>query len=431
MNRMVSHLKKLSENNKSIDFSVVGIGKMGKGLLNQISRIPAMRSLVICDENLDVAIEGIESTGLSKNEYIVTEKKEEAIKEIENGKMIVTTDWTLAVEIPQIQGVVDCTGNPPFGAILAEGAIENKKHMINLNVESDAVIGPILYKKAKEKGVVYTGSSGDEPGAIIELADFAKAIGFKILAVGKGKNNPLNVQATEDDLKEEALSKGLYPKILTSFVDGTNTMLELTCVANSIGFVPDQLGGHGITTNLKSITKDFSLKEEGGILNQYGIVDYVFGMAPGVFVIVTHDAKEVHDLMHYVSMGEGPNYVLYRPFHLTSLETPISIFKAIVENTATISPQKGQIADTITVAKRDLKAGKKLEGIGGKDVYGQIIDYKTQQEKNYLPIGLITKETKLKKDIKKGDLLTYDDVLLEKVRIVELREEQDLLMKEW
>lgn len=431
MNRMVSHIKRLKEKGQNIDFSVVGSGKMGKGLLNQISRIPGMRSLVVCDEKIQNAIEGIESTGLSRDEYIVTNNIDEAIKEIENNKIIITNNWRLAVEIPQVKGVVDCTGNPPFGAILAEGAIENKKHMINLNVEADAVIGPILYKKACENGVVYTGSSGDEPGAIMELADFAKAIGFKILAVGKGKNNPLNVYATEDDLREEALSKGLYPKILTSFVDGTNTMLELTCVANSIGFVPDKLGGHGIHTTLETITKDFSLKQEGGVLDSYGIVDYAFGIAPGVFVIVTHDAKEVHDLMNYVSMGEGPNYVLYRPFHLTSLETPISIFNAIVENTETISPKKGQIADTITVAKRDLKAGKTLEGIGGKDVYGQIIDHKIQREKNLLPIGLITKETKLKKDVKKGSLLTYNDVILEDVRIVELRKEQDRLMSEW
>ena len=428
MFRMKRKLDELVNRGEQIRVAVVGAGKMGTGLVNQMSRIKGMSTSIIIDEKLEKANHALESAGVKKEDIINTNSIKQAELALSKNKFVISDDYTLAYRLEKIQGVVDATGNPPFGAQLAMESIENYKNVIMLNVECDAVVGPIIYDYAKKHNVVYTGTAGDEPGAIMELANFAVGTGFKLLAVGKGKNNPLNNYATEDDLREEAISKGLYPKILTAFVDGTNTMIELTSVGNALGFTPDVMGCHGVTSDIKKIPELFSLKEQGGILNNYRVVDFSFGIAPGVFAVVTHDTGEVHDLMKYLSMGDGPNYVLYRPYHLTSLETPITIYDAIVERDPTIVPEEGQVCDTITVAKRDLKAGQSLEGIGGKDVFGTITSHRTQRSNQYLPIALITKKTKLKVDVKKDELITYDMVELEEDHIItKLRKKQDEL----
>ena len=428
MFRMKRKLDELVNKGEEIKIALVGAGKMGTGLVNQISRIKGMTSSIIIDENIDKAYHALESAGIKKDDIIHTNSLKQGEIALSKNKYIISDDYNLACKLNGIQAVVDATGNPPFGAQLAMDSITNRKNIIMLNVECDAVVGPIIYDYAKKNNVVYTGSAGDEPGAIMELANFAVGAGFKLLAVGKGKNNPLNNYVTEDDLREEAFSKGLYPKMLTSFVDGTNTMIELTSVGNALGFIPDIVGCHGITTTVDKIPSIFSLKEQGGILSNYRIVDYCFGIAPGVFAVVTHDTEEVHDLMNYLSMGKGPNYVLFRPYHLTSLETPITIYDAVVEHEPTIVPEKGQVSDTVTVAKRNLKAGQYLEGIGGRDVFGKITSHIMQRNKNLLPIALITKKTRLKVDVKKDEFITYDMVELEEDNIItKLRKKQDEL----
>lgn len=428
MLKMKRKLQQLDQSGRKIRISLVGAGKMGNGLINQMSRIQGMRPSVVVDEEVEKAKASLIAAGVKEENIIRTTSVKEAELALKKDDFVISDDYTLAYKLNAIQGVVDATGNPPFGARLAKESIDHYKHIIMLNVECDAVVGPILLDRANKKGVIYTGTAGDEPGAIMELADFAEGVGFKLLAVGKGKNNPLNHYVTEEDLREEALSKGLYPKMLTAFVDGTNTMIELTSVANALGFTPDVVGCHGFETDVKRLPKQMSLKEQGGILNNYGTVDFAFGIAPGVFAVVTHESGEVKDLMKYLSMGEGPNYLLYRPYHLTSLETPMTIYNAIVENDATIAPLQGQVSDTVTVAKRDLKKGQTLEGIGGKDVFGQITSHRDQKKRNLLPVGLITKNTKINCDIKKDTFITLDMVELEEDNlIIQLRKEQDLL----
>ncbi|SHD78638.1 SAF domain protein (fragment) [[Clostridium] ultunense Esp] len=338
-------------------------------------------------------------------------------------------DMDIATKANTIEAVVDATGVPEVGAKISLDSIENRKHIIMLNVEADSAVGPILYKKAKEAGVVYTGTAGDEPGAVMELYDFAVGLGFEVLAIGKGKNNPLDLKANPDTVYEKAMGKGLKPHMLTGFIDGTNTMIEMTCMANATGFVPDIRGGYGINSDLRDLTRFFRLREEGGILNRYGIVDYVMGIAPGVFAIFTTKLDEVHKQLEYLNMGSGPNYVLYRPYHLTSLETPITIFNACYYKEATIAPTKGIVAETITVAKKDLKVGDRLDGIGGYTVYGSIEEYKVAKEEKLVPIGLIDKDTKVVKDIRQGQPITYDMVEINKERnIYRLRKLQEEIM---
>lgn len=420
-------LAKLEEEGKTIRVGLVGAGQMGKGMVSQMKLMRGMTPSLVVDINLDNAVESFVLAGISKDDIVVAKTLEEVNVAMEQGKYVAAEDFEFAVKANLVDAVVDATGVPDIGAKLAIDSIFNKKHIVMLNVEADVVVGPILNKMAINSGVVYTGTAGDEPGAVKELYDFADAAGFDILAIGKGKNNAVDLESTPDSVREQALKSGVSPKMLTSFKDGTKTMVEMTCMANATGFIPDVRGGHAPVAKVDELPKIFRLKSEGGILNQYKIVEYVNGIAPGVFIIVTSKLPQVHHEMQYLSMGEGPNYVLYRPYHLTSLETPLTVAKAVLDNEPTIIPMDGKpTAETIAIAKKDLKAGEKLDGIGGFTVYGSIETYEKARKENLVPLGLINKNTVMKIDAKKGQPITYDMVELDKTTLIyKLRELQE------
>lgn len=421
-------LKKLEEENKKIKVGVIGAGQMGTGLVSQMLSIKGMLPIVVVDRTLTKARNAYVLAGVNPDDIVATNKVTEAERAINKGKFVISDNVEIATYPLPIDVVVDATGNPESGAQIALYSIYNKKHIVMLNVEADATIGPILKKMAKTAGVVYTVSAGDEPGAIKELYDFADAMGFEIIAAGKGKNNPLDRYVTPEKIVDQAKAKGVNPRMLSSFIDGTNTMIEMTCVSNSLGFVPSKRGMTGVKATLSELPKLFSLKEEGGILDRFNVLEYVYGIAPGVFVIIRTDNEIVRKELKYVSMGEGPSYVLYRPYHLASLETPLSVARAYFYNEATMAPTSS-ISDTVTFAKRDLRAGECLDNIGSSKVYGLIDTIQNVKKENALPIGLANSKVKLKKDIKKDGIITYDDVELDESSIVlQLRKLQDKLV---
>lgn len=424
-------LQKLESENQSIKVALVGAGQMGKGMVSQMLLMKGIEPSIVIDINIENAIESFTLAGVSKNDIIISNSLRDINLAIEKGKYVVSDNAEYASRVNLVDVVVDATGMPDVGARVAMDAIFNKKHIVMLNVETDVVVGPILKKLADNAGVIYTGTAGDEPGAVMELYDFADGAGFDVLVIGKGKNNPINLESNPDNIREQAIKSGVSPRMLTSFKDGTKTMVEMAAMANATGFVPDVVGGHGPNGKVEDLTKIYKLKEDGGILNKYRIVDYVNGIAPGVFVIVTSKLPQVHHEMEYLSMGSGPNYVLYRPYHLTSLETPLTVARAVIYNEPTIVPMEGKpIAETITVAKKDLQIGDKLDGIGGYTVYGSIETYENAKEKNLLPIGLINSNTVLKRDVKKGELITYDMVELDKSTLIyKLRQLQEELIR--
>ena len=424
-------LSELESKNEHIKVALVGAGQMGKGMVSQMMLMKGMIPSLVVDINLENAVESFTLAGVSKEDIVIAKNLEDINIAMESNKYIVCDNAEYAAKANLVDVVVDATGVPDIGAKIAMDSIFNKKHIVMLNVEADVVVGPILNKLAKNAGVVYTGTAGDEPGAVKELYDFADASGFDIVAIGKGKNNPVNLESNPDSVREQALKSGVSPKMLASFKDGTKTMVEMTAMANATGFIPDVRGGHGPKAQVNDLPQLYRLKEDGGILNQYRIVDYVNGIAPGVFIIVTTKLPQVHHEMQYLSMGPGPNYVLYRPYHLTSLETPLTVARAAIYNEPTIIPMDGKpIAETITVAKRDLKAGEKLDGIGGFTVYGSIETYDKAKEERLLPIGLVNRNTVIKKDIKKGEYITYDMVDLDTTTLIyKLRQLQEDLIK--
>lgn len=426
MLEMKNELEKLEIEGNFIRVAVVGIGKMGRSLVDRLLSMEGMRPSLIINRHVEKAHKALVYLGIDEKDIVNVKTVEDFENTLKENKFAITDDYNIAVKSPSIQAIVEATGNPQYGAEVAYTAITNKKHIIMLNVECDSVIGPTLYKLAKENNVVYTGAAGDEPAAIIELLELAMGLGFEIVACGKGKNNPIDNYATNDSVSELARDKQICNKSLTSFVDATNTMIELNSVGNAIGFKPDVFGCHGITSDIDSLGDKLKLKSEGGMLNSHKILDYVHGIAPGVFVVIKGNTQEEIDTLKYVGMGDGPNFVLYRPFHLTSLETPISIYRAVIKNESTLAPMAGQVCDTVTHAKKDMKAGDKIEGIGSDYVYGSLTSHEEAMEKNLLPIAIITSNTKLKVDVKKDQLITYDMVELEEdALITRIRREQD------
>lgn len=403
-------LEELERNGEIIKVGVVGAGQMGRGMISQIESMAGMRVVATADIQIGNVTNAYVKSGISADDVVETNSVQQAAAAIKEGKVIATTDAQLVTSLPEVDVVVDATGVPDIGAKIAWDAILNRKHIVMLNVEADVTVGVILKKMADASGVVYTGSAGDEPGAIMELFDFADALGFEVVALGKGKNNPLNLNANPDTAAEEAARKGASPKMLASFQDGTKTMVEMTAVANATGFLPDKPGMHGFVSDVKGLPEIFKLKEDGGEVSNKRIVEYINGIAPGVFAIIASEKEEVNHELKYLSMGDGPNYVLYRPYHLTSLETPISIARAYIYNEATIAPWHGLQAETVTVAKIDLAAGDFLDSIGGFTVYGHILTAQEARSKNALPLGLVDKNVRLKRDIKKGEIISYDDV---------------------
>ena len=426
MFKISRNLNDMKYNGESIKLAIIGTGKMGTSLISQLANIDAMEVKLVIDRTPQKAIEALKKAGVAEDKIIYTDDYNEGYEILEKGFICVSTNYRLAYKLLQINAVVDCTGNPSFGAVIARKTIQYHKHMISFNVECEATVGPVLHDMAKKAGVVYTGILGDEPGAIIDLCDNAFGMGLEVLVAAKGKNNRLDPYVTPQSLEEEARKKDLNPKMLTSFVDGTNTMLELNSVCNALGFLPDTFGCHGIETSPETAVEDFKLKQDGGILDNYKVVEFSKGMAPGVFIIVTSDKEDVRELMKFLGFGDGPNYLMYRPYHLTSLEAPITIYNAVVENEPSIAPIQGQVADTVTVAKRDIKKGEALEGIGSELVYGKLTSHTRSIKEDLLPIGLITPKTIATCDIKKDTLIDMTMVEIdEKATITRLRNRQN------
>lgn len=421
-------LKQLEKQGSRIRVGLVGAGQMGRGMIAQIAGMAGMEVVATADLMTENARNAYLNAKVPESAILETRDEGKADQAIRNGRVVVTSDAGMIPRLEEVDVVVDATGHPNVGAKVAWEAILQKKHIVMLNVEADVTIGPYLKKVADAAGVIYTGSAGDEPGALMELHDFAEALSFEVVALGKGKNNPLDRAATPETCAAEARRKKANPKMLASFKDGTKTMLEMNAVSNATGFLPDVAGMHGPSGQVKDLSSLFRLREEGGILNGKKIVDYVNGVAPGVFAVITTDMDEIHAEMKYLSMGEGPNYVLYRPYHLTSLETPVSVARAFLDHESTIAPHYGNLSETVTVAKKDLKPGDTLDGLGGFTAYGRLVTAQEQKERRELPIGLISPDVVMKRNVPQGEIITYDDIeFREKREIVKIRELMDVI----
>ncbi|HQZ20793.1 MAG TPA: SAF domain-containing protein [Thermoflexales bacterium] len=407
---------------------LVGAGQMGTGLISQIERMEGAQVVAVADVVPGRPAASFVEASVKASVKEINDAKAAADHIRQSGRVAMNNADEMA-RIENVDVIVEATGVPEVGAKVCLAAIQAGKHIINMNVETDATVGYILNRKAKEAGVIYSLAAGDEPGAIKEIYDFADVLGFDIVMVGKGKNNPLDRTATPDTCAARAAEQQMSPKMLCSFVDGTKTMVEMTSIGNGLGFPPEITGAHGPACEVKDLAKVFVPQSEGGILKGTKVVDYAVGsVAPGVFVIITTDQpKIIKDLKYLRLNGHGNNWALYRPYHLANLETPMSIVRAVIYGEATLATEHPFVAETIAYAKRDLNPGDKVDALGGFTVYGMIERADVARKGDQLPLGLAVGGV-IKHAVAKGQPIRYADIDLNETQtIVKLRREQDAL----
>ncbi len=404
----VTAMNELSErevNNNPIRVGVVGTGFIGRGLINQISLMKGIQITAVANRNLDKAIKVLANNQMlyrhCTNEYELSKTIQcEQIGVVSDPMLLTTAD---------IDIIVDCTGDIEFGAVLGVKTIENGKHFIS-NPEMDVTVGSVLSKMAADKGVIYSGADGDEPGVIMNLFHHVSSLGLDIVVAGKFKGY-YNCCATPVSVKPWADKLVQNPFKISSFADGTKMNIEMALVANATGLIPDIRGMHCPSAKLDTVAEVLKLREQGGILSSSGVIEVVMGVQPsgGVFVVATTSNPQIKKDLQYYKMGDGPNYLFYRPYHLCAVEMGTGIVSAVLNGEPTICPKNTPVADVLTVAKKDIRAGEVLDDIGGYSFYGAVDRAITVKEQKFLPIGL-ARNARIIRPVKKGTPITLDDV---------------------
>jgi predicted homoserine dehydrogenase-like protein len=426
---MREELFKLQAEGNPIRVGVSGAGWMGSGFVAQMTHVPGMDVLVLADEDTQAARQALIASGIDDEDIIEAVRPGTAMDALRAGKRVITGSYSMAPKIEAIDIVVDVTWSPAVGAETAYASIQHGKDIVLVNIEADVTIGRILHQMAKDRGVLYTVSSGDEPGCLMELYDFVSSLGYETIVIGKGKNNPLNPSATPDTVAETARRVKKDPYQIASYVDGTKTMFEMTCAANATGCLPMQRGMIGPEASLEIVSEIFSLEEDGGITTFPGAVDFVQGssMAGGVFVTVRIEDERIRNDLDYLKVGKGKYFTFFRPYHLWFLEAPISVARAFLHRQTTLVPLDYPVAEVMAIAKRDLKPGERLDRFGGYTYYGLIDRADEARRLNALPAGLAP-DAAVKQLVKTGEIVTWDDVELdEESLVVKLRRQQDAI----
>jgi len=415
---------------RPIRVGIIGCGEMGTDLVTQIARMRGLRVGAIADRSGRNAQEAIRIAGQDADTGRAVDGLPALESAIEGGRIAITDDAHTILRSGNIDVIIDATGRPAAGAEIGLATIRQGKHLVMMNVEADVTIGAYLKREADKAGVVYTIGAGDEPTATMELINFVTALGYPVVAAGKGKNNPFNPDAVPDDYREEATRRNMNPRMLVEFVDGSKTMVEMACIANATGLTLDVPGMHGPEATLETLEKVLVPKADGGILSRKGVVDYTVGkgVAPGVFVVAEMDHPRLRERMHDLKMGgKGPYYTFYRPHHLTSLEVPLSAARAVLDGEAEMFPLARPVAEVCARAKRDLQPGETLDAIGETCYRSFAMNAGEARTANAWPVGLLH-GGRVTGPIAKGDLITRDKVSLpEDTPLMRMRRELETM----
>lgn len=402
-------LARRADQHGPVTIGLAGAGQMGTDIVVAVRLMTGVRIGAISEVRGQAALDAALLAGHDRDTVVTAKSAADIDSAIERGRIAVTDDFNALCAAGRIDVVIDATGNPNIGTLIALEAMKANKHVVMLNVEADITVGRFLKEEARRQGVVYTGAAGDEPACTLELIGFAQSMGFDVVAAGKGKNNPLKFDAVPAEYETEANQRNMNARMLVEFVDGTKTMVEMVAIANATGLVPDVPGMHGPAASKEDLAQVLCTREDGGILSRAGVVDYSIGkgVAPGVFCIVKPRHPRVLERMVDLKVGPGPCFPLIRPYHLTSLETPLSAARAVVNGTADMQPLDRPVAECVAVAKRDLAAGETLGRIGETDYRGFAMTWADARRERAVPIGLLEK-AKVTQPIKRGQRLTYD-----------------------
>jgi predicted homoserine dehydrogenase-like protein len=411
---------------KPIQFGVFGAGFMSRGIANQaLHYLPGMRLSVICNRTVAAAVAAYTDFGVPREQIVEVASAGALEDAIAGGKFAVTADPEVVCAAPSIEALVEATGHVEYGARVTMLAIQHGKPMVLMNAELDGTVGPLLKEKADQAGTILTGCDGDQPGVQLNLLRFVESIGLvpRICGNIKGLQDRYRNPTTQESFAKQW---GQTPHMVTSFADGSKISFEQAIVANATGMKVARRGMIGIehAGHVDELVSRYDLDE---LRSCGGIVDYVVGSqpSPGVFVFAeARDRTQAHYL-NYGKLGKGPLYSFYVPYHLTIFEVPLSVARVVLFGDRIISPLAGPLVDVIATAKANLTCGDILDGIGGYCTYGQCENYATVRAENLLPMG-IAEGARLKRDVARDQVLTYDDVVLPADRLAcRLRAEQD------
>ena len=418
-------LKAREAQGKPIRVGMIGAGFMAHGLANQIvNTFVGMRLVAIFNRHVERAVDCYKYAGVEAQTVSTQGALEDAIKA---GKAAVTDDAMLLCRAEGIDVLIDVTGAVEFGAHVALEAFAHKKHLILMNAELDATIGPVLQTYARKAGVILTACDGDQPGVEVNLFRYVKGLGLIPRMMGniKGLQDPYRNPTTQIGFAQKW---GQTPSMVTSFADGSKVSFEQAIVANATGMRVAKRGMLGY--DHKGHVDELRTRYDLDMLREMGgIVDYVVGAQPnpGIFCLAEHpDPKHQHYLNLY-KLGEGPLYSFYTPWHLCHFEVPNTVARVAIFNDCVAEPVGGPMVEVCATAKRPLKAGEVLDDYGHYMTYGEAENSDVMRAERLLPEGIV-EGCRLKRDVPKDQTLTYDDVELPVGRLVDrLRAEQEAL----
>jgi predicted homoserine dehydrogenase-like protein len=414
---------------KPVRIGLVGSGEMGTDIVTRAGMMDGVDVAAIADIDPAAAHRAVEIAHQAPGHSADAANADAINAAIESGRTAITSADAM-LESGLIDVVVDATGVPAVGAEIGLSAMERGKHLVMMNVEADVTIGAYLRREAERLGVVYSLGAGDEPSSCMEIIEFVAAMGHKIVCAGKGKNNPLNFDAVPDQYAAEAAARHMNPRMLVEFIDGSKTMVEMSAIANATGLVPDIDGMHGPAAGPKDLAKTLIPKKDGGVLSDIGRVDYSVGqgLAPGVFVVCEAEHPRVWERMSDLKMGEGPYFAFIRPYHLTSLEVPLTCARAVLHGKADMIPLDKPVAEVAAVAKRDLEPGETLDLLGEYTYRAWALEAGRARTLKARPAGVLPDAT-VTRPIRKGELITTENSRLpEGSKIAELRARQDAMV---
>ena len=412
--------------NRPVAVGLIGAGKFGTMFLAQARLTRGLHVVAVADVNVERAKSQLASAGWPAEQYAGASLDDAVRKRATH----VSADAEALIKCPGVEVIVEATGIPEAGLVHAIEAIEHGKHIVMVNVEADALAGPLLARKAKAAGVVYSLAWGDQPALICEHVDWARACGFKVIAAGKGtryephyhQSNPDNVWDILDKYLNISDRNSINPKMFNSFIDGTKSGIEMTAVCNATGLLPQAEGLSFPPATRFELAEICKPKSAGGVLEAEGVTevtssvyrdgrDVPHHLALGTYVVIEGETEYARRCFREYAMlpdKSGRFAALYRPIHMIGLELGISVASAALRREPTGQPT-GFRSDVAATAKRNLKKGEVLDGEGGFCVWGKQTPAARSLEAGYLPLGL-AQNVMLKRDIAAGECLKWSDV---------------------
>ena len=399
-------LREREATGRPIRVGMIGAGATGRAIALQLATpAPGIRLVAISNRTLEHGERAFREAGLPT--WSRAESAHDAETAIARGVPVLTDDPSVLINCDGIDILVEVTGSVDAAARVALGAFDHGKHLVLVNAELDSLLGPILKVKAERAGVVITHTDGDEPGVAMTLLRYLRSLGLRPVGAGNIKGM-VDYYRTPETQRVFAEKHDQDARKVTSFADATKLSMEATVLANATGFHVGRRGMYGPAC--QEVREMADLLPANQMMDT-GLVDYALGAAPhtGAFVIVHEDSPLKKAQLAYYKLGNGPFYVFYTPFHLPHLQIASTIGRAVIHHDATVAPIAGPVCEVVTVAKRDLKVGECLDGIGGFCTYGLVDNTTAARAANSLPIAL-SEGCVMRRNISKDTVVSFADI---------------------